>query len=178
MREVLCLTASSTSENMINRCFLDVSHFLLAHFGYTFKLNYDVKILKRYIALFAILICYSIVSLKTIFSDDFAPFAINVIWTVQIFVTAIINHLEVKENRKKKAAGSLPTTGGPSDGTAWGHRLIYYTIAVVIGIAITLYTLTQGVKMSYDIFALVAYIIALFDGILEVLVGIFEATID
>lgn len=173
------MPASAISKLIHNKLLDGLGCFLLCNLGYTFNnRKLHQKSLKRYLVAIVLLVCYTIVALRSVASNDFGNFLITFIWTAQIFCTAVIKHKELMAKRKNNAQNSISLNEPCNYSTPWGHRLIYYSIAMSVLFIAVIYCTISGLRVRLGMFSSIAYLLGLFDGFVECLVDFYEATAE
>ena len=172
------MALNSALGNWFKRSARGVGEFILDQMGYTYNRNCN-KLNNLYLAPAALLICYTLISLRALVFKDLTSFIINIIWTAQIITNALINHknLITKQNAKNQwnQGVGVVVICANKRGTPWGRRLIIYIVALLLCTVFVLYAILNGHWEAYGFFSVAAYLIASIDGGLDVLVGLYEA---
>lgn len=181
IEEVIDLTMCPAPGNKIRTLLIQGGRFLLTQLGYVCQ--DELQNVRYYRIMWGLLVSYILISLRALVYNDPLSIVINLIWTLQIFVSLWGNHRDYINDQKKAAeemaiknnAVPIKRVVGKSP---WGVRMVLYLVVLLVNFLSTTYQIFIGNWGACGNFSVCAFVIALIDGGIEVLIGLFDATVD
>lgn len=175
------MTMPPASGTTFKNLLIQGGRFLLTQLGYT--CCDQLQRTKYYRVVWGLLLSYTYISFRALVYDDAVSILINLICTLQIFVALWGDHKEYIIERHRKAKemakknNAIPI-GKTTDSSPWGIRMVIYLVLFFGSVVNIVYRVIMGDWSAFGDFSIVAFVIAFVDSGIEILIGIFGATID
>lgn len=139
--------------------------------------------MKRYRIVWGLLLSYTLVSFRALVYDDAQSILINIICTCQIFASLWGSHKDhITEQTKAAEEMAKKNNAMPirkvTDRSPWGIRILLYLALFFTSSISIAYRALNGDWSAFGDFSIVAMVIAFVDGGIEILIGLFGATVD
>lgn len=170
------MATSSKSDSVVINALLTLCQSILCQMGYSYGL-FSMKKWTKLCTILLSLLIQTIISYRALAHEDCYSTIINILGTVQIFSTALYSHWDLTEQwdcqaqqYAQQSGDALPVYSNTWK-TPWGVRSMMYFFVIAFCCVMVLF------GESILIFNALAYFIALSDGVLNILVELFDGTI-